>query len=68
MKRCMILLPAGVFTLAFAVGMEAAAAVNQPPKGFTALFNGKVRSSGYFGLAGHNDPVMFRNIAIKRLK
>jgi hypothetical protein len=28
---------------------------------------GKDRTSGAFGLAGHNDPVMFRNIAIKRL-
>ena len=24
--------------------------------------------SGHFGFAGHNDPVMFRNIAIKRLE
>ncbi len=29
---------------------------------------GKDRQSGYFGLAGHNDPVMFRNISIKRLE
>jgi acetyl esterase/lipase len=29
---------------------------------------GKDRTSGYFGFAGHNDPVMFRNIAIKRLE
>ncbi len=29
---------------------------------------GKSRTSGYFGFAGHSDPVMFRNIAIKRLK
>jgi len=29
---------------------------------------GKNRTSGYFGFAGHSDPVMFRNIAIKRLK
>jgi hypothetical protein len=29
---------------------------------------GKDRTSGYFGFAGHNDPVMFRNVAIKRLK
>lgn len=28
---------------------------------------GKDRTSGYFGFAGHNDPVMFRNISIKRL-
>lgn len=28
---------------------------------------GKDRTSGHFGFAGHNDPVMFRNIAIKSL-
>jgi hypothetical protein len=28
---------------------------------------GKDRSSGHFGFAGHNDPVMFRNVSIKRL-
>jgi hypothetical protein len=28
---------------------------------------GKVRASGHFGFAGHNDPVCFRNIRIKRL-
>jgi hypothetical protein len=28
---------------------------------------GKDRTSGSFGFAGHNDPVMFRNISIKRL-
>jgi hypothetical protein len=28
---------------------------------------GKDRKSGHFGFAGHNDPVMFRNISIKRL-
>ena len=28
---------------------------------------GKDRTSGYFGFAGHNDPVEFRNIAIKPL-
>jgi hypothetical protein len=28
---------------------------------------GKDRTSGYFGFAGHNDPVMFRDISIKRL-
>lgn len=28
---------------------------------------GKDRTSGFFGFAGHNDPVMFRNIAIKTL-
>ena len=29
---------------------------------------GKDRKSGYFGFAGHNDPVAFRNIAIKTLE
>ena len=28
---------------------------------------GKDRTSGHFGFAGHNDPVMFRNVAIKKL-
>ena len=28
---------------------------------------GKDRTSGHFGFAGHNDPVAFRNIEIKRL-
>jgi hypothetical protein len=28
---------------------------------------GKDRTSGYFGFAGHNDPVAFRNVSIKRL-
>jgi len=28
---------------------------------------GKDRKKGHFGFAGHNDPVMFRNISIKRL-
>lgn len=28
---------------------------------------GKDRTVGHFGFAGHNDPVMFRNISIKRL-
>ena len=28
---------------------------------------GKDRTSGYFGFAGHNDPVEFRNVSIKRL-
>ncbi len=28
---------------------------------------GKDLLKGYFGFAGHNDPVMFRNVAIKRL-
>jgi hypothetical protein len=29
---------------------------------------GKDRTSGHFGFAGHNDPVAFRNIRIKRLE
>lgn len=29
---------------------------------------GKDRTSGHFGFAGHNDPVMFRNVAIEPLK
>ena len=28
---------------------------------------GKDRASGYFGFAGHNDPVAFRNVSIKKL-
>ena len=28
---------------------------------------GKDRTSGHFGFAGHNDPVLFRNVRIKRL-
>jgi hypothetical protein len=28
---------------------------------------GKDRSSGHFGIAGHSDPVQFRNIRVKRL-
>jgi len=28
---------------------------------------GKDRTSGHFGFAGHRDPVMFRNISIKRI-
>ena len=28
---------------------------------------GKDRTSGHFGFAGHNDPVAFRNVQIKRL-
>lgn len=28
---------------------------------------GKDRTEGHFGFAGHNDPVQFRNVAIKRL-
>jgi hypothetical protein len=29
---------------------------------------GKDRTEGYFGFAGHNDPVMFRNVSIKRIE
>jgi hypothetical protein len=29
---------------------------------------GKDRTTGFFGFAGHSDPVMFRNISIKKLK
>lgn len=29
---------------------------------------GKDRKSGFFGFAGHSDPVEFKNISIKRLK
>ena len=29
---------------------------------------GKDRNSGYFGLAGHSDPVEYRNISFKKLK
>ena len=29
---------------------------------------GKDLKSGHFGFAGHNDPVMFRNIAIKKIE
>ena len=29
---------------------------------------GKLRAEGYFGFAGHGDPVEFRNISIKPLK
>ncbi len=28
---------------------------------------GKERTEGYFGFAGHNDPVQFRNVSIKKL-
>jgi hypothetical protein len=28
---------------------------------------GKDRTSGFFGFAGHNDPVMFRAVRIKKL-
>jgi hypothetical protein len=28
---------------------------------------GKDRTSGFFGFAGHNDPVVFRNVSIKKL-
>ena len=29
---------------------------------------GKDRTTGHFGFAGHNDPVAFRNIQIKKLE
>ncbi|MBI2478930.1 MAG: DUF1080 domain-containing protein, partial [Planctomycetia bacterium] len=29
--------------------------------------SGKDLKRGHFGFAGHNDPVMFRNVAIKKL-
>ena len=29
---------------------------------------GKDRTSGHFGFCGHNDPVAFRNIQVKRLE
>jgi hypothetical protein len=32
-----------------------------------AAHPGKDRTTGFFGFAGHNDPVMFRNITIKKL-
>jgi len=28
----------------------------------------KIAWAGHFGFAGHDDPVMFRNISIKRLE
>ena len=28
---------------------------------------GRLRTSGHFGFAGHNDPVAFRNVSIKEL-
>jgi hypothetical protein len=28
---------------------------------------GKDRKTGFFGFAGHSDPVSFRNVSIKRL-
>jgi len=30
-------------------------------------FKGRMRTKGYFGFAGHNDPVQFRKVAIKKL-
>ena len=32
-----------------------------------AKFKGRMRTEGHFGFAGHNDPVQFRNIYIKKL-
>ncbi|MDB4695135.1 DUF1080 domain-containing protein, partial [bacterium] len=29
--------------------------------------SGKDRTSGFFGFAGHNDPVEFRNVSIREL-
>lgn len=56
-------------------------AMSAPP-GYVALFNGVdltqvldgrqhpglARTHGYFGFAGHNDPVAFREVAIKTLE
>jgi len=33
----------------------------------TSPHPGKARTSGYFGFAGHNDPVEFRNVSVKPL-
>ena len=33
-----------------------------------AKFKGRLRKSGYFGFAGHGDPVSFRNVSIKELR
>ena len=33
-----------------------------------SCLTGKDRTKGHFGFAGHNDPVAFRNIAIKKLE
>jgi hypothetical protein len=30
-------------------------------------YKGRTRTDGHFGFAGHNDPVQFRNISIKKL-
>ena len=32
-----------------------------------AAHPGKDRTAGHFGFAGHNDPVAFRNIQVKKL-
>ena len=32
-----------------------------------AKFAGRHRTRGHFGFAGHSDPVMFRNVRIRRL-
>ncbi len=37
------------------------------PKGKPSEHPGKDRPSGFFGFAGHNDPVAFRGVRIKRL-
>ena len=32
-----------------------------------AKYKGRLRTEGHFGFAGHNDPVAFRNISVRRL-
>jgi len=54
MKLCLISLHSILLGLTFLAGVPAAAAENQPPKGFTALFNGK-DMTGWYGM-GHFDP------------
>lgn len=39
--------------------------VKEPASG--QAHEGRTRTRGHFGFAGHNDPVMFRNVRIKRL-
>ena len=39
----------------------------QMPASLTSGKRGKDRTRGFFGLAGHNDPVEFRSISIKEL-
>ena len=33
-----------------------------------AKFKGRLRKSGFFGFAGHGDPVAFRNVSIREIK